>query len=117
MCASVVAGVTEAIQVDSGGTDGCALLPSGNAQCWGWNNAGQLGSGTDEEISNTPVEVSGVTNAEALTTGGFFECVLLPTGHVECLGSDQWGQLGNGISQEKGLDTPVEVEGLTEATR
>jgi alpha-tubulin suppressor-like RCC1 family protein len=61
--------------------------------------------------------VTGITGAEVVATGGNFTCVLLPTGHVECLGSDQYGSLGNGTSTEDGLDTPVEVEGITEATR
>ncbi len=112
-----VTGLTGATLLATGSGDGCGLLAGGNIQCWGWNIAGQLGSGESGELSDTPVEVTGITGAEVVATGGNFTCVLLPTGHVECLGSDQYGSLGNGTSTEDGIDTPVEVEGITEATR
>lgn len=42
----------------AGYSHSCALLTSGNVKCWGANGSGQVGSGTNIEYYNTPVDVA-----------------------------------------------------------
>jgi alpha-tubulin suppressor-like RCC1 family protein len=77
--------------------------------CWGHNDEGQLGDGTTTNRS-TPVAVSGLTDAIALSAGvPPFEshtCAVRAGGTVVCWGDNRWGQLGHFEL------TPVTVVGL-----
>ena len=46
-----------AVSISSGQDHTCAVLDNGEIQCWGRNNFGQLGDGTNSQ-SNSPEEVS-----------------------------------------------------------
>src|SRR2546430_10538083 len=69
-------------------------------------------------MSATPVTVTGITAATAVTGGGFHTCALLQDGSVRCWGQNDYGQLGNGTvsSAQVSNATPVEVIGITTAT-
>ena len=54
----IVTGITDAISVACGTNYSCAVLTTGRIQCWGWNNSGDLGDGTQTN-STKPVTVSG----------------------------------------------------------
>lgn len=72
----------------------CAVVGAA-VQCWGDNNNGQLGNGTDDD-SMTPVGVSGLTGSvSAVTSGDTHTCAVVDDG-VQCWGSNQYGQLGTG---------------------
>jgi alpha-tubulin suppressor-like RCC1 family protein len=134
-----VHGLTNATQVAAAYEDSCAVLSSGHVDCWGANYNGQLGDGTatgpeyckeepgslfEGRCSKTPVEVQALTSATQVAAGGSDSCALLSSGHVDCWGGNLSGQLGDGIAAgpegcEYGAcdywDTPVEVQGLTDA--
>lgn len=57
----------------------CAILANGTVRCWGKNGYGQLGDGTITD-SSTPVVVSGISNAVALTAGASYTCAVLADG-------------------------------------
>src|SRR5882672_4357990 len=118
----VVAGITGAAAVTGGGFHTCARFPDGTLQCWGRNNAGQLGDpGTLREAVTTPVRVTGITTATAVSAGGFHTCALPGDGAVRCWGQNDYGQLGNGTrdpvpdSPSTFNPTPVTVSGITTA--
>jgi alpha-tubulin suppressor-like RCC1 family protein len=52
-----VTATADARAVSAGGAHACALLASSTVECWGLNDRGQFGNGT-ETSSSTPVEVS-----------------------------------------------------------
>jgi len=80
--------------ISTGYEHNCVLTASGGVRCWGHNQAGQLGDGTQAD-SNLPVEVihdSGI--ARGLSTGIEHSCILNSLGGVECWGANTFGQLG-----------------------
>ncbi len=105
-------GVTE---VGADGKFTCARLSSGEVRCWGRNQSGQLGNGTNNN-SSTPVAVVDVggsgtlTGVSAITTGANHACALLSSGGVDCWGLNDHGQLGDDNSPNNSSD-PVQVRG------
>ena len=103
---------------DSNSGSTCALLSTGHVACWGYNNDGELGNGT-EANSDVPVAVHAITNAKAIAedsntgnNGGSF-CALLSTGQIKCWGYNNDGQLGNGTTTTSTL--PVAVKNISTA--
>src|ERR1019366_2964372 len=96
----------------------CALLSGRTVECWGDNQQGELGNGTTATsgcyCSTTPVAVSGLRGATAISVGTNSACALLSGGTVECWGLNSVGQLGNGTTTIS--STPVAVSGLSGAT-
>ncbi|MFT4049766.1 MAG: hypothetical protein QM648_07995 [Solirubrobacterales bacterium] len=102
-----------------GGSVSCANTATG-IWCWGQNNAGQLGQGTqDFDAHNKPLHVGGVLAGIAnfvnssLSVGIDHVCAQLG-GHPYCWGSNQYGQIGNStIPTTSGFAlTPVSPDGL-----
>ena len=108
-----VIGISDAVYVTSDGVGSCAVLSTGGVECWGDNTYGEIGNGTiggpdgDHLVPNpaggynTPQEVTGITDAVSVSSGGdengFDDyCALLSTGGVECWGINGFGQLGDG---------------------
>ena len=110
----------------AGGFHTCALLGDGTVQCWGENDFGQLGNGTSDPVPGspttvnpTPVAVSGITSAVAVSAGGWHTCALLRDGTIQCWGQNTYGQLGDGSPITRPApgrsSTPVTVTGITTA--
>jgi alpha-tubulin suppressor-like RCC1 family protein len=96
--------------VSTGSTVSCALS-AGGVKCWGNNDAGQLGDGSNDS-SATPVDVVGLgSNVLALSTASSHSCALTGSGGVKCRGSNSRGQLGNNHSYGNS-NVPVNVVGL-----
>jgi alpha-tubulin suppressor-like RCC1 family protein len=91
----------------------CAAQSGGTLECWGGNNAGQLGLGSGVWEQTTPLPVPDVSDVVAVTAGGYHTCALLVGGDVDCWGNDTFGELGDGGG---GRFAPVRVVGLHGAT-
>lgn len=83
-----------ATSVDASQSRTCALR-SGQAACWG---------GGDGYII-APVAVVGVSDATVIEAGNTFTCVSNSTNAVSCWGTNNVGQLGNGVK----IDSDVAV--------
>ncbi len=93
-----VSGITNATAITADQQGVCALLATGEVDCWGSNSYGELGSGSPDTYSSAPVPVSGITNTTAISAGGTTAGALLATGGVDCWGENANGQLGNGTT-------------------
>jgi alpha-tubulin suppressor-like RCC1 family protein len=108
-----VKGIGSAEAITTGAYHTCALLlPDRTVQCWGRNDDAQLGDGT-RAPSSTPVRVGGITDAVAVSGGGYHTCALFGDGTVRCWGRNDDGQLGNGTRATS--FTPERVGELTGA--
>lgn len=110
MCAPDLSGCTPTVaQLEGGYAHTCALMSDKSVKCWGRNNNGQLGDGTQLN-SPSPKAIPAITDAKALAIGTFFSCALHETdGAVSCWGSNNEGQIGDHTSQGiKLAPTPVQ---------
>ena len=84
------------VSVGGGSEEGhsCSLLSNNSVKCWGNNDYGQLGDGTTTDRS-TPVLVSGISTAIAVSAGFRHTCALLSDSTVQCWGYNNQGQLGD----------------------
>ncbi|MCL2824797.1 MAG: hypothetical protein FWD57_12470, partial [Polyangiaceae bacterium] len=85
----------------------CAII-KGKAQCWGYNNHGQLGDNTTTSTA-TPVMVQGLDiDVLAVSTGNSHTCVINKLNNVLCWGLSELGQIGSAYTGEDQL-TPTLV--------
>lgn len=119
-----VSGSNNTTMLAAGGDHTCALLMDGTVQCWGANESGQLGNGTEID-SPFPVAVSSwqsdmvslpppVTpasswRARSLAAGAQHTCVELNTSLVQCWGWTSATPLG--APHTIGSTTPKYVSG------
>ena len=102
-----VAGGLTFSALTAGDMRSCGLAVSGALYCWGFNQEGGLGNGSDRP-SNVPVAVAGGLTFSAVTTGQYHTCGL-SAGTTYCWGGDRFEQLGNGKAETW---LPVAVSGL-----
>ena len=80
-----------AVQMDSSANFSCAVLDNGSLKCWGNNDAGQLGIGSDTR-QHTPqlVNLGTGKTAKQVVTGSDYTCAILNDDTVKC-----WGGYGD----------------------
>jgi alpha-tubulin suppressor-like RCC1 family protein len=87
----------------------CTLMRAGNLRCWGNNEFGQLGDGTNA-VRHTPVDVQGFGEKALAPSAGFYTtCAMTGGGGIRCWGNNLYGQLGNGAAANSNV--PAEVVG------
>jgi alpha-tubulin suppressor-like RCC1 family protein len=94
-----IGGITFAVQGDGGDQNNCIVEKTGQLKCWPVSGV------------RTPVSIAGATDAKYVSTSWNFTCYVTAGGNVKCLGSNSYGQLGNGTWSDS--STPVTVSGLT----
>ncbi|HJP79986.1 MAG TPA: hypothetical protein VJ914_37285 [Pseudonocardiaceae bacterium] len=97
-----------------------ALESNGTVWSWGYNSfQGSYGNGTTCTsgpcFSDTPVQVSGITNATAIASATESGYALTSDGTVWAWGGGQDGELGNG-NYSATADVPQQVPGLSGVT-
>jgi len=88
----------------------CVVTARGGVECWGQNDAGQLGDGTTTNRIG-PAPVLGLdSGVAAVSASGNSACALMVAGSVRCWGSNYNGQVGDGTRVDR--LAPVDVVGL-----
>ena len=93
-------------QIKSGRTHTCAVTTDNKLYCWGKNDHGKIGSGSDDEVETLPVEV--LQDVSSVNLKSDNTCAIKTTGGLYCWGSNAYGQVGNGGASAS-ASTPVEV--------
>jgi len=91
---SGISGGQHAKPLVTGEGHGCMVTDKGLV-CWGNNDNGQLGDGT-QKGSEQPVVVTGIYNVFALAAGFKHTCAIVDQDTIKCWGQNIYGQLGNG---------------------
>lgn len=102
-------------QVSAGLEQGCGLLSTGVVDCWGQNDYGQIGDGTDGTNRQVPTAslITGTPVAVSTGLGGSpTSCAILSNGTAACWGDDEVGQCGDNTTAFMQNDTPVAVANL-----
>ena len=86
----------------------CALTTNGGVRCWGNNEHGQLGDGTQISRS-TPPATDVLTGVQAIGVGVEHTCALMTTGGVRCWGWNFDGQLGDGTTTDRSTPPTTDV--------
>ncbi|CAM9224093.1 unnamed protein product [Ascophyllum nodosum] len=98
-----------AVRVTSGCRHTCVLLDDDSVKCFGYNNYGQLGQGTTDNIGDDAGEMGdnliavplGGASVTAISAGCDFSCAVLDDGDVMCWGRNNHGQLGTGDNEDR----------------
>ena len=119
--------LTDVLAVAAGGNFSLALVSDGTGDgvpndgtvwAWGDNFNGQLGYDPDPgspslQSSNTPGQVSGLTDVVAIAAGSSHSLAVKSDGTLWAWGYDGFGQLGDSASHAGNQSvTPVQVEGV-----
>jgi len=102
-----VAGGLTFTTISAGGNHTCAVATTGGTYCWGVNQFGELGDGTNANRPS-PTLVSGGLGFESVSAGGLHTCGRTKVlGIVYCWGANGQGQLGNATTTNSSV--PVRV--------
>jgi alpha-tubulin suppressor-like RCC1 family protein len=106
---AAASGASEVTLLSAGGRHSCAATAAGTLHCWGANDRGQLGDGTQAPRSG-PGAVAGALSFTSVSAGLAHSCAVTRLGDVYCWGSDRRGQLGDATTVHR--DAPVRVAGV-----
>ncbi len=107
----LVSGMSSGVaSVSAGGFVTCAVLTDGSLRCWGRNDYGFVGDGTEIQRL-TPVTPSGMgSGVLSVSVGGLATCALKTNQSVWCWGPNLFGELGDGTTTSSLV--PVQVQSL-----
>ena len=90
----------------------CGVREDNTLWCWGINNLGQLGDGTEDIDRPLPVQVGSASDWITVSPGSLHTCGIRAGGQLWCWGAGGNGQLGDGLST--GSLVPVRVGTLSD---
>jgi alpha-tubulin suppressor-like RCC1 family protein len=103
--------LTSVVSASTGERHTLAAKNDGSLWSWGNQTYGRLGAGAGSSNTQSPTQVSGFTNAIAVSAGYEHSLVLKSDGSVWSFGHNPDGRLGDGSTTDR--NTPVQVVGLT----
>lgn len=82
-----------ATSVAAGAEHSCAVVGTG-LMCFGRNNYGQIGQTVNATANSTPMAATVSGSVSKVSAGDSHSCLMLTTGAVQCLGRNNYLQLG-----------------------
>ncbi|HKY29005.1 MAG TPA: S8 family serine peptidase, partial [Pyrinomonadaceae bacterium] len=101
--------------LSTNGTCTYVIKQDGSVWSWGNNDFGLLGTGSSIPFSAVPVQVTALTNIQAISVGALHILALTNDGSVLAFGFGNTGNLGNGSMNSSTV--PVQVTGLSNVTQ
>ena len=86
------------VAISNPGYSACALTSDGDVYCWGENSFGQLGDGSQDDRLVAVRVVDLPAKIKAVAVGDVHVCAITSANGVVCWGSNEYGQLGVGIT-------------------
>ncbi len=105
-----VAGVDKVAKIFGGGYTMCAVHLDGTVSCWG---ADQSENPYGARPGGTPFTVDGLTKVTDLAVSTSHTCALVDCGELYCFGSNYFGELGDGTTNNS--KHAIKVAGITGA--
>jgi len=103
-----------ATQVSDPSDHTCALLESGQVECWGAQSNGNLGTGKQsDQLALSPFRVQSLGSDIRAISGS---CASTFTGGLKCWGSNTYGQLGDGTNTDSLVPVNVAQISSTSST-
>lgn len=102
--------IKEPLQLALGRYHSCAITTARSLDCWGRNSDGQLGDGTEIPHSQPAAVLGMESGVTHVALGAEHSCALKTSGQLFCWGGNQYGQLGDGATDQRMI--PVPVKGL-----
>jgi ELWxxDGT repeat protein len=102
-----------AVAVSAGSFHTCAILDNGDLKCWGYNNLGPLGDGTNTDTnapSSTVIDLGTGRTAVAVSAGNQHTCAILDNGDLKCWGENTFGQLGDGTNTNTNAPSSIAID-------
>jgi alpha-tubulin suppressor-like RCC1 family protein len=100
--------VNAVVAATLGDSHGCAVADDGRVFCWGSNESGQLGDGTQDYRDFGTEQVIGIDDATGVAAGIRFSCAVRTGGSVWCWGEDP--------GSDEVSSVPFQVAGISDAT-
>lgn len=111
-----VAGLTGVVDITVKYSTVCVLTNTKKVKCWGRNDTGQVGNGTDTLSIDTPYELP-LSNVKKVGVGYDHGCALLEDGTVKCWGTNGDNQLEDiPVTLQADRWAPLTVPYVTGAT-
>lgn len=76
----------------------CGITTNDELKCWGANNYGQIGSGSNFPLRSIPTNVDNDLSFKYVSTGNNHSCGITKNDYLKCWGSNTNGQIGDGTS-------------------
>jgi alpha-tubulin suppressor-like RCC1 family protein len=120
---ATTAGALAFYQVSAGNLHSCGVTTDNRAYCWGYNESGQLGTGTNIgpescdgavgpfACSRRPAPVAGGLRFHQVSAGSHYSCGVTTDFRAYCWGSNSFGQLGDGTGTDRPAPVPVVAGG------
>lgn len=107
---AVIGAPAQLRSISVGGHHQCAIDADDRAFCWGSNEAGQLGAGGMNAVSNSAFVVGGLT-FRSISSGLEHTCAVTSDGAAYCWGDNTYNQLGAGAAAPCGamVERPCRV--------